>query len=73
MAAFARCEQEASNIIAARMQDAGFRQWQERSSETRNLESSLFIQGVRIIVAIALFGADRSAEDQSPRRPQRQP
>ncbi|MGW2426640.1 hypothetical protein ACWC0C_47145 [Streptomyces sp. NPDC001709] len=66
MTAFARCEQEASNIIAARMQDAGFRQRQESSSETWNMEFPIFIQRVRIIIAIALFSAYRSTEDQSP-------
>lgn len=66
MAAFARCEQEAGDIIVARMQDADFRQMQESSSETWNMEFPLFIRWVRIIIAMAIFSAYRSAEDQSP-------
>ena len=65
MADFAGCEQEASNIIAARMQNAGFRQRLENSSETWNMEFPFLIQRVRIIIAIALFSAYGST-DQSP-------
>ena len=59
---FAGCEQEASTIIAARMQDAGFRQRQEKSSETWNMEFPFLVHRVRIIIAIALFGAYGSTD-----------
>ncbi|MFI1098602.1 hypothetical protein [Streptomyces sp. NPDC020917] len=66
MAAFDRCEQEASAIIAARMQDAAFRQRQESSSTTWNMEFPFFIRRVRIIIAMGLFSAYCGTEDQSP-------
>ncbi|MEU9397568.1 hypothetical protein AB0D86_47310 [Streptomyces sp. NPDC048324] len=65
MAEFARCEQEASDIIEARLRNAGFRQRQECSSQTWSMEFPVFIRRVQIIIAIALFGAHDSA-DQSP-------
>jgi hypothetical protein len=64
--AFARCEHEASAIIAARLQDANFRRRQESASETWNMEFPFFIRRVRIIIAMALFSACRGADDRSP-------
>ncbi|MGW2835825.1 hypothetical protein [Streptomyces sp. NPDC001286] len=65
MVAFARCEQEAGDIIAARMQDADFRQRQESSSQTWKMEFPFFIQRVRGIIAIALFSAYGSTDQPS--------
>lgn len=66
MADFARCEQEAGDIIAARMEDAGAREQLESSSATWNMEFPAFIRKVRAIIAMALFSAYRRAEDQTP-------
>ncbi|MFJ9120184.1 hypothetical protein ACIRJO_32170 [Streptomyces sp. NPDC102394] len=65
MAAFARCEQEASDIIEARLRDAGFRQRLECSSQTWNMEFQVFIRRVQVIIAIALIGG-YGGTDQSP-------
>lgn len=66
MVTFARCEQEADDILAECLRDAAFHRRLMNSSSTWGWEFTSFLRRVRLVVAIALFCACRSRAEQTP-------
>jgi hypothetical protein len=65
LASFARCEQQASDLLAARLTETDFRVRLEDRCRVWQMEFPTFARRERTIIAIALFSACRSKEERT--------